>query len=109
MKRTLLDITNTLSRTPQKITLEPYNLYDSNYYIFLARNYRYAEFLPEFNFSNTKDRLHVNINSQYISTKDFETEISNDGLLFKFIKNNFAYSLDENDYIEVIGSLENYA
>jgi hypothetical protein len=51
----------------------------------------------------------VNINSQYISTRDFETEISNDGLLFKFIKNNFAYSLDENDYIEVIGSLENYA
>jgi hypothetical protein len=109
MKRTLSNITNTLSRNPQKITLEAYNLNDSNYYIFLARNYRYAEFLPEFNFSNTKGRLHVNINSQYISTRDFETEMSNDGLLFKFIKNNFGYSLDETDYIEVIGSLESYA
>ena len=51
----------------------------------------------------------VTINTQYISSKDYITESSNDGLLVKFKKSNFPYVLDAEDYIEIIGDLENYA
>jgi len=109
MKRTLLDITNTLSRNLQRVVLKPYNLDDSNYFIFVAENWRFAESLREIPTRNSENRLTININTQYISSKDYITEISDSGLLIKFKKSNFAYNLDSDDYIEVIGDLENYA
>lgn len=109
MKRSLLDITNVLSRNVHKVTLEPYNLEDSNYFIFVAKNWRFAEMLPELPIRNSENRLTITVNTQYISTADYITEISSDGLLIKFKRSNFAYNLDSDDYIEIIGDLENYA
>jgi hypothetical protein len=108
MKRTLLDITNTLSRNLQRVVLKPYNLNDSNYFIFIAENWRFAESLIELPNRNPENRLTININTQYISSVDYITEISNTGLLIKFKKSNFPYILDSDDYIEIIGDLENY-
>jgi len=109
MKRTLLDITNTLSRNLQRVVLKPYNLDDSNYFIFIAENWRFAEALIELPNRNPENRLTITINTQYISSADYLTEVKSKGLLIKFKKSNFAYNLDSNDYIEVIGDLENYA
>lgn len=109
MKRTLLDITNSISRNLQKVVLKPYNLDDSNYFIFVAENWRFVESLREMPIRNAENRLTISINTQYISSKDYITEISSSGLLIKFKKSNFPYILDSNDYIEVIGDLENYA
>ncbi len=109
MKRTLLDITNTISRNLQRVVLKPYNLDDPNYFIFVAENWRFAESLIELPNRNSENRLTITINTQYISSKDYLTEFGKRGLLIKFKKNNFPYILDSEDYIEVIGDLENYA
>lgn len=109
MKRNLLDITRILSREPSRVVLDAYDLNDSNYYIFIAKNWRFAEMLRELPIRNSENRLMITINTQYISTRDYITEFSNDGLLIKFKKNNFAYNLDYDDYIEIIGDLESYA
>ncbi len=109
MKRSLLDITNVLSRNVHKVTLEPYNLEDSNYFIFIAKNWKFAESLSEIPIRNSENRLMVTINTQYIATGDYITEVGSTGLLIKFKKNKFAYNLDSNDYIEIIGDLESYA
>jgi hypothetical protein len=109
MKRSLLDITRILSREPSKVVLNPHDLNDSNYYIFIATNWRFAEMLRELPQRNSENRLTITINTQYISTRDYITEISDGGLLIKFIKSNFAYNLDSDDYIEIIGDLESYA
>lgn len=108
MKRNLLDITRIINRNPSKVVLEVYNLDDPNYFIFLAKNYRFAESLRELPNRNLENRLHITINTQYISSTDYLTELSDNGLLIKFKKINFAYQLDNNDFIEVIGDLENY-
>jgi hypothetical protein len=44
-----------------------------------------------------------------ISNRDFLVEESSNGLLIKFIKSNFEFNLDDNDYIEIIGDIEKYA
>lgn len=109
MKRNLLDITKILTRNPSKITLESYNLDDFNYFIFIAKNWRFAAALRELPIRNNENRLTITINTQFISPTDYVTETISDGLLIKFKKSNFAYNLDSNDFIEVIGDLENYA
>lgn len=65
--------------------------------------------LRELPVRNAENRLMVTINTQYISPVDYITQISSDGLLIKFKKSNFPYVLDSEDYIEIIGDLENYA
>ncbi len=65
--------------------------------------------LPELPIRNSENRLMVTINTQYIATADYITEVGSQGLLIKFKKNNFAYNLDSDDYIEIIGDLERYA
>lgn len=109
MKRNLLDITKILSREPKRVLLEPYDLNDSNYFIFIAKNWRFAEMLAELPIRNSENRLTITINTQYISTADYIIEFVSEGLLIKFKKNNFAYNLDTDDYIEIIGDLESYA
>jgi hypothetical protein len=109
MKRTLLDITNKISRNLSTVVLESYDLNDSDYFIFLARNWKFADMLREIPNRNPENRLTITINTQYISPTDYITQPSEYGLLIKFIKNKFAYNLDRYDYIEIIGDLENYA
>ena len=53
MKRSLLDITNVLSRNVSKIKIEAYNLDDATYFIFIAKNWRFAEMLREFPVRNS--------------------------------------------------------
>ncbi len=56
-----------------------------------------------------QDRLRVIINTQYISANDYIVEQGSEGILIKFIKNNFEFELDDDDYIEVTGDIEQYA
>jgi len=53
--------------------------------------------------------LRVFINTQNISARDYIIEEGPTGLLVKFIKDNFQYSLDEKDFIEIKGDIESYA
>ena len=109
MKRTLLDITQKISRNPNKVALTPKNLEDSTYWIFQAIGWKFVDLLREIEYRETQDRIKLYINTQAISAKDYIVERDGDGLLVKFIKSNFEYQLDTKDYIEIIGDIEKYA
>jgi hypothetical protein len=109
MKRTLLDITKKINRTPLVVSLTPNNLTDSTYWIFEAIGYRFVEVLREIEIRNSQNRLSIFINSQNIGDNDYIVEAGDRGLLVKFVKSNFQYELDSEDYIEIKGDLEKYA
>jgi hypothetical protein len=109
MKRSLLDITQKISRNPGKAVLTPNNLTDSTYFIFEASGWRFVSILREIQYRTTQDRLKVFINTQAISARDYIIEESGNGLLIKFVKSNFEFDLDNDDYIEIVGDIERYA
>jgi hypothetical protein len=115
MKRSLLDITQKISRNPGKTNLTPKDLTNSTYWIFEATGWRFVDILREIEYRTTQDRLQVYINTQSISARDYIVEEGGSGLLIKFIKSNFEMytknnnELDNNDYIEIIGDIEQYA
>lgn len=109
MKRSLLDITQKISRNPGKAVLTPKDLTNSTYWIFEATGWRFVDILREIQYRTTQDRLQVYINTQAISGTDYEVEEGGSGLLIKFIKSNFEFNLDNNDYIEIKGDIEQYA
>lgn len=48
------------------------------------------------------------MNTQHISAEDYIVEQGSEGLLIKFIKENFEFNLDNDDFIEVTGDIEQY-
>ena len=109
MKRSLLDITQKISRKPGKVVLTTKDLTNSIYWIYEATGWRFVDILREIEYRTTQDRLQVYINTQAISARDYIVEEGASGLLIKFIKSNFEFNLDNNDYIEVKGDIEQYA
>ena len=109
MKRSLLDITQKISRKPGKAVLIPKDLTNSTYWIFEATGWRFVDILREIQYRTTQDRLQVYINTQAISARDYEVQQGGSGLLIKFIKNRFEFILDDDDYIEIKGDIEQYA
>jgi hypothetical protein len=109
MKRSLLDITQKISRKVNKTVLSPKDLNNSTYWIFEATGWRFVEILREIEYRTTQDRLKIYINTQSINARDYVVEASGNGLLVKFIKNNFEFNLDDDDYIQIEGDIEQYA
>jgi hypothetical protein len=109
MKRTLLDITQKISRKLGDPELTPKDLNHPTYWIWEAKGWRFVDVLREIELRTTQNRLRVVINTQYISADDYIVEQGVDGLVFKFIKNRFEFDLDDDDYIEVTGDIEQYA
>ena len=109
MKRSLLDITQKISRKPGKVVLTTKDLTNSTYWIYEATGWRFVIILREIEYRTTQDRLQVYINTQSISGTDYIVEEGGDGLLVKFIKSRFEFTLDDDDYIEIKGDIEQYA
>jgi len=109
MKRSLLDITQKISRKVNKTVLSPKDLNNPTYWIFEATGWRFVEILREIEYRTTQDRLKIYINTQSINARDYVVEASGNGLLVKFIKNNFEFNLDDDDYIQIEGDIEQYA
>ena len=109
MKRSLLDITQKISRNPGKTNLTPKDLTNSTYWIYEATGWRFVSILREIEYRTTQDRLKIYINTQSISARDYIVEEGGNGLLIKFIKNNFQFDLDNDDYIQIEGDIEQYA
>lgn len=109
MKRSLLDITQKISRKPGKTNLIPKDLTNSTYWIYEASGWRFVSILREIEYRSTQDRLKIYINTQSISARDYVIEEGGNGLLIKFIKNNFEFNLDDDDYIQIEGDIEQYA
>ena len=109
MKRSLLDITQKISRKPDKTILTPKDLTNSTHFIYEATGWRFVSILREIEYRTTQDRLQVYINTQTISGTDYIVEEGGNGLLIKFIRSEFQYNLDSQDYIEIKGDIEQYA
>jgi len=99
MKRSLLDITQKISRKLGDPELTPKDLNHPTYSIWEAKGWRFVELLREIEYRAMQDRLRVIINTQYISANDYIVEQGSEGILIKFIKNNFEFELDDDDYI----------
>ena len=109
MKRSLLDITQKISRNPGKTILTPKDLTNSTYWIFQATGWRFVSILREIEYRTTQDRLKIYINTQSISARDYIIEETGNGLLIKFIKSHFEFNLENDDYIQMEGDIERYA
>jgi hypothetical protein len=109
MKRNILDITQKMFRNPISVKLTAMNLSDDTYWIFEARGWRFVDILREIEYRITQDRLKLHINMQNINANNYIVEQSPTGILVKFIKSEFQYTLDADDYIEISGDIEQYA
>ena len=109
MKRSLLDITQKISRNPGKTNLIPKDLTNSTYWIYEAKGWKFVDILRELQFRTTQDRLKIYVNTQSISARDYIVEESGNGLLIKFIKSHFEFDMDDDDYIQIEGDIEQYA
>ena len=109
MKRSLVDITQKLFRKPIMAVLIPKDLNHPTYWIYEAPGHRLVNILREIELRESQDRLLVMINTQGITPRDYIIEEGENGLLIKFIKSNFEYALDNDDYIEIHGDIEKYA
>ena len=86
MKRTLLDITQQISRNPKRVILTPKDLQNPTYSIWEAIGWKYVDVLREVELRETQYRVRIYINTQNISGRDYIVESGKEGLLFKFIK-----------------------
>ena len=109
MKRTLLDITKKITRNVGHAIFTPKDLTNSTYWIFEATNWSFANLLREIEYRTEQDRVLVYLNTQQISARDYVIEEGQNGILIKFIKSQFEFELDENDYIEIKGDIEQHA
>lgn len=115
MKRSLLDITQKISRKVGRAILVPKDLTNSTYWIFEATGWRFVAILREIEYRTTQDRLKVYMNTQTIVSDDYIIEEGANGLLIKFIKTRFEFytnnqtEMDASDYIEIKGDIEQYA
>lgn len=109
MKRTLLDITQKISRKVVSAILTPLDLSNETYSIWEAKGFRFVSILREIETRSTQSRLDIRINTQSIGAADYIVEMGSNGLVIKFIKNQFEYELDTIDYIEIKGDIEQYA
>lgn len=109
MKRSILDITQKISRKVNLVALTPKDLSDNLYWIWEAKGWRFVEILREIEYRNNQDRISLMINTQNVSNRDFIVEEKGGSILVKFIKDRFEYQLDEFDYIEIKGDIEKYA
>jgi len=108
MKRTLLDITQKISRKVNRTVLTPKDLNNATHFIWEASGWKFVDILREVELRETQDRLKIIINTQFISAEDYVIEQSNNSLLVKFIKSRFSYNLDSDDFVEVYGDIEQY-
>ena len=109
MKRTLADITQKLFRKPIMAVLIPKDLNHPTYWIYEAPKHRLVNILREIELRESQDRILIMINTQGITPRDYIIEEGGNGLLIKFIKSQFEFELDDDDYIEIHGDIEKYA
>lgn len=109
MKRTFLDIVKKISLDTKRVQLTPKDLTHPNYFIYEAKGWRLVEILREVEYRINQDRLDIKVNSQSIEPRDYVYEQGISGILVKFKKSNFEFDLDDDDYIEIKGDIEQYA
>ena len=86
MKRSLLDITQKISRKIGHAILVPKDLTNSTYWIFEASGWRLVDILREIEYRPMQDRLRVYFNTQVIVADDYIIEQGVNSIYFSSIE-----------------------
>ena len=98
-----------ISISTNRVRLTPKDLTHPEYFIYEAKGWKLVDILREIEYRTTQDRLHIKVNSQSVEPRDYIYEAGQSGLLIKFKRSNFEFDLDDDDYIEIKGDIEQYA
>lgn len=104
MKNSFLDIINIYNTDNQTIcTFEEVN---DTYYVFVAKNWFFKQYLRDIVRLKNENRILVYINTIVISPIDYDIEEIGDGINIKFKKANFPYVLTLSDKIHISADIE---
>lgn len=104
MKNAFLDIINIYNTDNQALC--DFKEVNNVYYVFVATNWFFKQYLRDIVRLKNENRILVYINTIIISPIDYDIEEIGDGINIKFKKANFPYVLTSSDKIHISADIE---
>ena len=104
MKNSFLDIINIYNTDNQALC--DFKEVNNTYYVFVATNWFFKQYLRDFVRIKDENRILVYINTIIISPIDYDIEELGNGINIKFKKSNFPYVLNIRDKVYLSADVE---
>ena len=104
MKNSFLDILNIYNTDNQALC--DFKEVNDTYYVFVATNWFFKQYLRDFVRIKDENRILVYINTIVINPVDYDIEELGNGINIKFKKSNFPYVLNTRDKIYLSADVE---
>ena len=104
MKNSFLDIINIYNTDNQALC--DFKEVNDTYYVFVATNWFFKQYLRDFVRIKDENRILVYINTIIISPIDYDIEELGNGINIKFKKSNFPYVLNIRDKVYISADVE---
>ncbi len=104
MKNSFLDIINIYNTDNQALC--DFKEVDDTYYVFVATNWFFKQYIRDFVRVKDENRILVYINTIVISPIDYDIEELGNGVNVKFKKSNFPYVLNTRDKVHISADIE---
>lgn len=104
MKNSFLDIINIYNTDNQALC--DFKEVNDTYYVFVATNWFFKQYLRDFVRIKDENRILVYINTIVINPVDYDIEELGNGINIKFKKSNFPYVLNIRDKVHISADVE---
>ena len=104
MKNSFLDIINIYNTDNQALC--DFKEVNDTYYVFVATNWFFKQYLRDIVRIKDENRILVYINTIIISPIDYDIEELGNGINIKFKKSNFPYVLNIRDKVHISADVE---
>ena len=104
MKNSFLDIINIYNTDNQALC--DFKEVNDTYYVFVATNWFFKQYLRDIVRIKDENRILVYINTIIISPIDYDIEELGNGINIKFKKSNFPYVLNIRDKVYLLADVE---
>jgi hypothetical protein len=104
MKNSFLDIINIYNTDNQALC--DFEEVNNTYYVFVAKNWFFKQYLRDFVRIKDENRILVYINTIVINPIDYDIEELGNGINVKFKKSNFPYVLNTRDKVYLSADVE---
>jgi len=104
MKNSFLDIINIYNTDNQALC--DFKEVNNTYYVFVATNWFFKQYLRDIVRLKDENRILVYINTIIISPIDYDIEELGNGVNIKFKKSNFPYVLNNTDKVHISADVE---
>lgn len=104
MKNSFLDIINIYNTDNQALC--DFKEVNDTYYVFVATNWFFKQYLRDFVRIKDENRILVYINTIVINPVDYDIEELGNGINIKFKKSNFPYVLNIRDKVYISADVE---